>query len=281
MWTEHGIAERDAVMRVLGCAVLALCAVGCVEKKVEIIAHRGASYLAPENTVASAVLAWELGADAVEVDVYLSKDNRIVVIHDKTTKRTAGADLDVAQTVSADLRQLDVGRFKDAQYAGEKIPFLEEILDGVPPGKTLYVEVKCDERILPYLQRVIDASGKRRQVVVISFNFDVVKGSKQIMPDVPAYWLAGTRRDKETEEYLPHDPAWITRVKEHHIDGLDVHYAGVTEEFAREVLAAGLGLYVWTVNDPAEALRLQRLGVHGITTDRPAWLKTQMQSRGG
>ena len=268
-------------MKHLWCAfLLPVLAAGC-SRDVEIIAHRGASYVAPENTMASVTRAWELGTDAVEVDVYLSKDNRIMVIHDKDTKRTAGVELRIDQTPAARLRQLDVGTHKDPKYAGEKIPFLEEVLESIPPGKKLYVEIKCDQTILPYLQQVIDHSGKRRQIVVISFNFDVVRGCKETLPDVPVYWLAGTRKDKETKEALPHDPAWITRAKGHGIDGLDVHYAGVTESFANQVLSAGLGLYVWTVNDPEEAIRLRELGVQGITTDRPAWLRDQMKDRSG
>src|SRR5690554_1092376 len=95
------------------------------------IAHRGASYLAPENTVAAANLAWELGADAVEVDVYLASDNQVVVIHDKDTKRTAGGsnNMVIRNTPSLVLRNLDVGRWKGEKYTGEKIPFLSEIIE--------------------------------------------------------------------------------------------------------------------------------------------------------
>jgi len=264
-------------MKMLMGAVMVVVAAGCGQST-EIIAHRGASYLAPENTMASVNLAWQLGADAVEIDVYLSADKRIMVIHDKTAKRTAagGVDLAIATTPSDRLRALDVGRFKGPQYAGEKIPFVEEVLASVPRGKRLYIEVKCGPEILPYLMTAIDRSGKRKQVVLISFNFDVVKASKQQMPDVPAYWLAGTRKDKATKKPLPHDPAWIAKVKEGGVNGLDVHYAGVTAEFAKAVRAAGLGLYVWTVDDPAEARRLIGLGVQGITTNRPRWLKKQL-----
>ena len=88
---------------------------------VEIIAHRGASHLAPENTMASVLLGWEKGAD-VEVDVHLSQDQRIVVIHDASTKRTTGVDLKVADTPSHELRALDAGRLKGAEFAGEPIP---------------------------------------------------------------------------------------------------------------------------------------------------------------
>ena len=92
------------------------------------IAHRGASYLAPENTVAAVNLAWELGADAVEVDVFLAKDNRVMVNHDKDTKRTAAGkkNMVIRNTPSQVLRNLDVGRWKDEKYKGEKMPFLSE-----------------------------------------------------------------------------------------------------------------------------------------------------------
>ena len=81
-----------------------------------LVAHRGASFLAPENTVASAQLAWELGADAVEVDVYLSKDGVIMVNHDKDTKRTGGESWVIAETESVQLRKLEVGSYKDKKY---------------------------------------------------------------------------------------------------------------------------------------------------------------------
>ena len=102
---------------------------------VEIVAHRGASYDAPENTVAAIKLAWEQKADAAEFDVFLSKDGKIVVMHDKDTKRIAGVDRKVVDQTLAELRKLDVGRWKDAKFAGEKMPTLDEMLATVPEGK--------------------------------------------------------------------------------------------------------------------------------------------------
>ena len=260
--------------------VLSVCVVlgaaGCASQ-VQIIAHRGASYLAPENTVASAELAWDKNADAVEVDVYLSQDQRLVVIHDKTTKRTGGEELEVATTPAERLRELDVGRFKDDTYAGQRIPFLEEIIATVPKGRCLFVEIKCGPEILSPLENAIEASGKREQIVLIAFDFETITAAKRLMPDIGAYWLVGTKKDEETEAWIPHDPALVEDVASSGLDGLNVHYAGVTEEFASRVHALGLGLYVWTVNDPAEARRLVRLGVAGITTDRPGWLRRQLQ----
>lgn len=261
------------------CGLLCLFTVsmsGCT-RPVEIIAHRGASYLAPENTMTSVMLGWEKGAD-VEVDVYLSKDNRIVVIHDASTKRTAGIDLKVSETASDELRKLDVGRFKADEFAGERIPFLADIIKTIPAKRKLYVEIKCGKEILPFLRHLIIESGKISRIVIIGFDLETVTMSKELI-DVPTYWLKGTAKDKETGERIPHDAKLVQTVEDRGLDGLDVHYAGVTGEFVRAAKAAGQKLYVWTVDDPEEAIRLVKLGVDGITTNRPGWLREQLRNR--
>jgi len=243
------------------------------------IAHRGASWLAPENTLASVKLAWELGANAAEIDVYLSADERLVVIHDGTTKRTSGVDLKVEQTAASELRKLDVGRLKDTKYTGEKIPFLEEIIATIPDGKTLYVEVKSDGRILPQLVKTIKAGGKENQIILISFNFEVVRDFKSLMPDVPTYWLVGARKDKETQEILPYEETLIGTAKTAGLEGLAVQYSPLTGDYVKAVKAAGLDIYPWTINDPNEAMRMFEMGITHITTDRPKWLKEQVQAK--
>lgn len=247
---------------------------GC-NKSVEIIAHRGASHLAPENTMASVMLGWEKGAD-VEVDIYLSADNRIVVIHDSTTKRTGGTELKVKEATSRELRKLDVGRFKAEEFTGEQIPFLAEVIETIPPGRKLYVEIKSGKEILPFLQELLVDSGKMSQIVIIGFDLDTVTMSRKLI-DVPTYWLKGTAKDKETKEWIPHDLQMIRVAEDNGLDGVDVHYAGVTNEFADAARSAGQKLYVWTVDDPAEAARLVKLGVAGITTNRPGWLREQLK----
>jgi glycerophosphoryl diester phosphodiesterase len=248
---------------------------GCT-RPVEIIGHRGASYMAPENTMSSFMLGWEKGAD-VELDVYLTKDNRIVVIHDDTTKRTAVTDLKVAESTSEELRKLDVGSFKSDRYTGEKIPFLTDVVKTIPPGRRLFVEIKCGQEILPYLRELLVRSGKLSRIVIIGFDLDTVAKSKQMIP-VPTYWLRGTEKTKDTEEWIPHDPQLVQTAEDNCLDGLDVHYAGITKEFVDAVKAAGQKLYVWTVDDPEEAARLVKLGVDGITTNRPEWLREQLKN---
>ncbi len=245
------------------------------EEKVEIIAHRGASYIAPENTMASVMLGWEKNAD-VEVDVYLSRDNRIMVMHDSSTKRTGNVDLKIADTTSDELRKVDVGSFKSEAYQGEPIPFLADIIERIPRGKKLYVEIKCGPEILPVLVPMIEKSGKSKQIVIISFGLETAAAAKKQLPRIPVYWLKGTDKDEVTKQYLPHDPSLIDVAVENGLDGLDLHYAGVNQEFMDAVKAAGQKLYVWTVDDPQEAKRLVDLGVAGITTNRPEWLREQL-----
>jgi len=249
---------------------------GC-RAPVEIIAHRGASYDAPENTMVSFRLGWERQAN-VELDVYLSKDNRMVVIHDASTKRTAGGvDLKVNESTADQLRALDVGSFKAKKFAGERIPFLAEVVQSIPPGQRLYIEIKCGKEILPQLRQLLVASGKMSQVVIIGFNLETVAESKKLI-DVPTYWLRGTEKDKNTKQWIPHDPKLVQTAKDKGLNGLDVDFAGVTEELVRAAKAAGQKLYVWTVDDPVEARRLVQLGVDGITTNRPDWLREQLKS---
>jgi glycerophosphoryl diester phosphodiesterase len=223
----------------------------------------------------SVMLGWEKDAD-VEVDVHLSKDKRIVVIHDASTKHITGTDLKVKETNSQELRKLDYGSFKGDKFAGEQIPFLDDVLKTIPPNRKLYVEIKCGKEILPFLRQTIIESGKISQIVIIGFDIEVVTNSKQLI-DVPTYWLRGTKKVKETEEWIPHDPELVQIAKGRGLDGLDVHYAGVTKEFVKAVKDAGQKLYVWTVDDPEEAKRLVRLGVTGITTNRPEWLRENLK----
>jgi len=258
-------------------ALLASPAAAADAQKPEIVAHRGASFDAPENTIASLKLAWEQMADAVEFDVFLSKDGKIVLIHDANTKRVAGVDKPVVQQSLVELRQLDVGKWKDAKFAGEKVPTLEEALATVPAGKRVFIEVKCGPEIVEELDRVLKASKlKPEQTAVISFSVDVVAAVKKARPELKVYWVvshAPKNAKPRTADEL------IAKAKEIKADGLDLSATPqiLNEAFGKEVKAAGLQLYVWTVNDVDLAKQMLAAGAEGITTDRPAWLREQLR----
>jgi len=124
---------------------------------VDIIGHRGASHDAPENTLAAFKLGWEQGADAVELDIWLTKDGKIVCLHDADTKRTTGVLKKVAESTLDELRTLDAGTWKDAKWRGEKLPTLTEALAAIPAGKRLVIEIKAGVEILPELARDLKA----------------------------------------------------------------------------------------------------------------------------
>ena len=226
--------------------------------------------------MASFQLAWEQNADACELDVYLSKDHKVVVIHDKTTKRLAGIDKLVADQTSDELRQLDVGRWKNERFAGEKIPLLSEVLASVPQGKKIFVEVKCGPEIVPELNRVLQAAGlASAQTPVISFQSPVIAAIKKSRPDLPAYWIVDPPR--KSKPSIVED--LIATAKASHADGLDISADPVVDEaFAKSVRAAGLKCFSWTVNDPVVARRMAAIGMDGITTDRPGWLREQLKN---
>ena len=239
----------------------------------EIIAHRGYSYVAPENTLAAINLAWLVGADAVEIDVYLTTDNQIVLHHDRTTARTTGVDLTVSESSFDQLRALDVGKWKGDQWSGEKIPTLEDALATIPDGKRMFVEIKCHSEIIPWFIKTLDSSRcKDEQVAVISFYEDIIKDIKAIRPSLPAYWLCWT--DRKTPEEL------IEIAKSANADGLDAMVCDAfNEDFVSKLRAAGMGVYVWTVDKDDEAQRMAALGVDGITTNRPAEIRALLEGR--
>lgn len=244
----------------------------------EIIGHRGASHDAPENTLASINLAWEQGADAAEFDVYLSKDGKIVVIHDRDTKRVAGVDRRVVDQTLDELRALDVGKWKNAKFIDEKIPTLAEVLKTVPAGKRVFIEVKCGPEIVPELKREIStAKLKPEQTAIISFAAEVVAAAKKELPKLKAYWIVSVNPGKKKPAKVWTIEELIAKGTEVKADGLDLSADPmITTEFVKKAKAAKLPIYVWTVNDAVLAKQMIAAGVVGIATDRPGWLREQL-----
>ncbi len=242
---------------------------------VEIIGHRGASHDAPENTLPAFATAWAQQADAGETDVHLSKDGEIVVIHDADTLRVGGRDRKVVDQTLAELKQLDVGRWKGEPWTGERIPTLAELLATIPDQKRLFIEIKCGPEIAPRLVRVIKAARKRpEQTCLISFSYDVMRRVKKDLPELKCYWIVRLKQQKSSGRWLPPVQEVIRMAKSAGLDGIDFGDAPVIDrQLVAQVKRAGLGVYVWTVDTTREAARLQEAGVDGITTNRPGELK--------
>lgn len=241
-----------------------------------IVAHRGASHDAPENTLAAFRLAWERGADAIEGDFYLTSDGRIVCIHDKTTGRVAPnqPELAVAKSTLEQLRQLDVGRWKNEKYAGERIPTLEEVLAIVPKGKRIFIEIKCGPEIVPALQKQLAASGLNdQQIVIIAFNAAVVQACRRAMPRYKCNWLTSYKRKPAKQDV-------IASLRRSTATGLGTqgNKKFIDRSLVKSVRDAGYEFHVWTINDLGSAKRFVGLGVDSITTDRPALIRQVLPS---
>ncbi len=241
-----------------------------------IIAHRGASRDAPENTLASVRLGWEQGADAVEVDVHQARDGTIVVIHDGTTRKTARVNRRVEAMTTGELKALDVGRWKHRQWAGERIPTLSEVLATVPAGRKLLVEIKCGVACLPrFISTIRESATPGRQVVPIGFDLTTMALVKWALPECEVCWVAGFSRS--VRGWRPTVETLIQKAKAAGLDGLDVGARGPLDEtFVERVHDAGLKLYVWTVDKPSLARRLVAAGVDGVTTNQPGWLRERL-----
>lgn len=244
----------------------------------KLIAHRGASHDAPENTLAALRLGFAQGADAGEVDVHLTRDARIVVHHDADTGRTTGRQQALAAQTAGELRVLDAGQW--GQWHGsafsEKIPLLAEVLALVPAGRRLFIEIKVGAEILSELEQVIRASGlAASQLPLITFDLAVAQATKSHLPAHEVCWIVEVPGFGRT----PRIDDLIHQTKAAGLDGLDLEAKfPIDAAFVQKIHAAGLKLYTWTVDDPAIARAFAAAGVDGLTTNRPGWMREQLSA---
>lgn len=243
-------------------------------KEFLIIAHRGESRDAPENTFASINLAWQRDADAVEIDVQLTKDQKIVLIHDKTTLRTGGKYKRITANNYDDLLKIDVGKFKDMKWKNERIPLLDKVIDAIPKNKILFLEIKSDETIIkPFQNLVVQKIINPSQIKFIGFNINTMKLLKDTFPAIGVYWIVEWK-DYKSKESLNET---IRICKSAKLDGLDVQATKyLDKDVIHLVKNSGLKIYTWTVDDLERAKQLHFDGIDGITTNRAGWLKNKL-----
>lgn len=230
-----------------------------------IIAHRGHSVRAPENTRASFRAALEVRAPAAECDVRLTRDGHVVLLHDATVDRTTDGEGAVAELSLAQAQGLDAGSWKDARYRGERIPTLAETLAVTKGRMRLVVEIK-QEGIASRVVEAIRAADALADVTVISFGLETCRAVRNLEPRIPVGWLTGDIRD-DTDSAAD---ALIQAALSAHAQFLNVAHAAVTEALLCRARPAGLSVWAWTVNDPGRVRELARAGVAAITSDDPA-----------
>lgn len=245
----------------------------------EVIAHRGASHVAPENTLRAIHEALRAGSDVVEVDVRLTADDALVLMHDATLERTTDAEerypdrepWNVGDFTLAELRELDAGAWKDARFVGERVPTLTEALAAVEGRAALLIELKDPRRDLAMEARVaerISADGTatgspdpRHDVTVQSFDYLAIARFAALQPDVPVAVL----------ETMRPSPAKLD-IYRRFADGVAPPHGAVDRSLVEAIQSRDMRVTPYTVNDRPTMRRLLALGVDGVVSDLPGRL---------
>ncbi len=233
----------------------------------KIFAHRGESFYAPENTIAAIKLAWKNNADGIEIDVRLTSDNRIVVIHDRNTRRTAGIYGLVNSHKLEALKDID-----------DSIPTLDEVLAIVPKGKTVMIEIKCGTEIIEPLKRLLGQTQVIHfQILLAGFGLKKMTFVKNAFPQYSVFRIKRFDSESVILKSLRLD-RMIESCRKNRLDGLSLSYSRwLTKKNTNKIKAAGLRLFIWTVDNPKRAIRLTKLGVDGIISNRSGWLREKIK----
>jgi glycerophosphoryl diester phosphodiesterase len=238
-----------------------------------VIAHRGASGHAPENTLAAFRKAVGLGASFIETDLQLSRDSRFVAIHDDTVNRTTNGQGVVHDLTLADLRRLDAGSWFGSEYAGERIPTIEEILEFAKKNDVVfYLELKPagswggEHALIGALRE----SGEIQRTVVISFDAAILEAVRKIEPTLMTGLLYDGQLEKPIEKALE-------------VGARQVVVRGdlVTPWMLSDARKKDLQIVCWTVNHPAHMRLLMAAGVDGIMSDYPDRLVAAQKKKEG
>lgn len=236
-----------------------------------VLAHRGASRAAPENSLSALRRAAELGADGVEFDVQACGSGELVVFHDRTLGRCCGVPGEVAATPLTELRRLTLDRLPSGAR-GERIPTLEEWLQAVPPGLFVNLEVKAESlgeaseagRCVAALER----AGLAERSIVSSFHPAALWNARRTAPEVALGALvepgAGWR-------------AWLLAGLAARPQAVHPHHSLVTERRVARWHRLGLAVAVWTVDDPDKARRCLEAGVEALITNVPDRIRSVVE----
>ncbi|RJE90979.1 glycerophosphodiester phosphodiesterase [Paenibacillus sp. 1011MAR3C5] len=232
-----------------------------------VIAHRGASAEAPENSLAAFMLGVKQECDMIELDVHLTKDKQVVVIHDHTLDRTTNGVGEIANLHYEDMKGYDCGNWFSDQYAGEYVPLLEEVLTKVPANVQFNVEIKAagTPGMVSGLMDVLSKTDRIGSTVVSSFHYGCLAELKKQLPDI----RIGLLYHQEVADFKTFEEEAGVEVF-----SLHPHYPFVTESYMEIANAAGKAVYPWTVDREADLRNLIDLGVAGLITNKPGLLRT-------
>lgn len=225
------------------------------------IAHRGASRIAPENTLAAFKEAIEIGVDAVELDLQGTADGQVVVIHDASLDRTTDQSGQIKETSLETIKQADAGTWFDPKFAGESIPTLAEALVSIADNAIALLEIK-DVSITKSVVRIVQNMDMVEQSVIISFHSSAIQTVRSLEPRLPTGYIIGSKENIEPIQLCQQLGLLGSSL-------LNVDHRLVTEDFIYEIRRRGITLWCWTVDDIDRMRELQELGIQGITSNRP------------
>jgi glycerophosphoryl diester phosphodiesterase len=227
-------------------------------------AHRGASADAPENSLAATRLALAQNADIIEIDVQETKDGTIVVLHDKDIERVTGVPQFIYEVTYDEIKDLDSGSWYGAEFADERIPTLDELLDLVGDQAIVNIELKYngkDEALAERVVEIVERRGIEDQVVLMSLEYGGMEEVRQLNPDLEIGLLAALS---------------VGDLTELDVDFLAMSASAVDRAFIEHAHEKGLDVHVWTVNEPEDMVQYINLGVDNIITDKPELLNQVM-----
>ncbi len=237
-----------------------------------VVGHRGFSQRAPENTLSSFAENVKAGAQGCEMDIYITKDGKLVCFHDGKLKRIArnekGEPVEgvIADYDLATLRSFDFGAWKDAKFKGKTIPTIEEALDLLANSDCVpVVEIKVENIEQQVIQAIRDRKLEKR-TVIIAFNNKVVANCRKIAPEICCAWLCTQGKNESSAEYSRRIVKTLAESKTNMVDML---YSQLTPPMFNDLTEAGIAVMVWTCDNPTEMARLYKLGVKSITTNVP------------
>lgn len=245
-----------------------------------IIAHRGASFDAPENTLAAFRLAWEQTADGIEGDFCFTRDRQVVCIHDDDTLRTTGQYFEVRSTDLQQLLSLEVGAWKHPSFDGEPIPTFSQVLRAMPANKWLVAELKTGPEIVELVARELaQTKFDQTRLLIIAFDESTIAESKRALQNVKAHWLVDYQQGQDGK-WTPSAIQIAEVVARCGADGIGSQALRevVTPQFVTELRSLSIAeFHLWTVDDPLDAEYYRDLGAWGITTNKPALIRTKLQ----
>lgn len=226
-----------------------------------VFGHRGACAYTPENTIPSFLQALEMGVHGVELDVHLSKDGIPVVIHDESLDKTTNGRGLVVEKTLAELKALDAGSHKGAEFAGIQIPTLDEVFEALAGRIAVNVEVKAATAgIEQSVADCIARHGMNNKVIVSSFNPQVLKRFAESQKHLKLGFLIDPMEEGEQIKI------WMSSIPHY---ARHPHYMTIDAAYVRVAHQFGYRVNVWTVNDVDHAVNLAEMGVDCIMTDTP------------